>query len=267
MIESSLHAALSGAFTPKFLATLDAQGRPNCVPVISITPFDETTLIFGEFLMNKTRANLDARPEVCVAVQNDAFESWSVRGRFDGWETQGPRIDAINRSPMFRYNAYTSVRAAGIIRIEDASGKQCLPKASMFVRYLYARALAGLRRVPAREESIMPLRVQEKFRRLTAVCAVAFQDAEGWPRAFAAMPCIAAGPRRLLLADPRADQWLKDLPSGAEMAVAIITMDAVAYQVKGVYRETRAGLHVVHLDACYSASPPLAGDRLDRGNG
>ncbi|HNR29422.1 MAG TPA: pyridoxamine 5'-phosphate oxidase family protein [Candidatus Hydrogenedentes bacterium] len=273
IIEGGVRAALAGAFTPKFLATLDARGRPNCVPVISITPYDDATVIFGEFLMNKTRVNLDARPEVCIAVQNEAFESWSILGRFEGWETKGPRIDAINRSPMFRYNAYTSVRAAGTIRVVEIGPMQRLSKTRMIARYAFARALspwyagrgAAVNRGQDGPVPVMPVRVREKFRRLGAVRAVAFREGadDGFPRAFVVMPCVAAGGQRLLFSDPRADVWLERAPAGVEMAVAVITRDAIAYQVKGVYRGTGAGVHVVDLDACYSASPPLAGDRLD----
>ena len=50
---------------------------------------------------------------------------------------------------------------------------------------------------------------------------------------------------------------------GARMAVTVITREPIAYQVKGAYAGTRAGAALIELDACYSASPPLPGQRLD----
>ena len=54
----SLKEALSGEMTPKFLATRDLAGKPNIVPVTTITPYDDETLVFGEFMLNKTKKNL-----------------------------------------------------------------------------------------------------------------------------------------------------------------------------------------------------------------
>jgi hypothetical protein len=50
---------------------------------------------------------------------------------------------------------------------------------------------------------------------------------------------------------------------GSDLAVAVITMEPIAYQVKGRYRGSRAGIGVLDITECYSASPPLVGERLD----
>jgi len=247
--------------TPKFLATLDGEGRPNCVPVISIAPWDDTTLVFGEFFMNKSRKNLAVNENVGVVVLNDRLDAWSLKGTFRGFETTGPHIDWINQQPLFRYNAYTSVRSAGTIAIEEISKKSTLSPTALLAGYACARCAA---RAFGRSASpIMPPRVLEKFRRLRAVRAIAFRDADGFPRAVAVMACVAAGPSRLLARGPMLDAYRAGLSVGTGVAVAIITMDPVAYQVKGVYQGRRAGCHMIDLEECYSASPPLLGERLD----
>ena len=48
MLTGKLKEALAGEMTPKFLATIGAEGVPNVVPVTSIDAADERTLIFGE---------------------------------------------------------------------------------------------------------------------------------------------------------------------------------------------------------------------------
>ena len=62
-LNDQLFEALSGEMVPKFLATKDEHGTPNCVPIISIQPFDYETLIFGNFLMAKTEKNLEKNPQ------------------------------------------------------------------------------------------------------------------------------------------------------------------------------------------------------------
>lgn len=268
-IDDDLKAAMAGDQTPIFLATLDPDGRPNCVPVTSITPYGDDHVIFAEFLMNKSKKNLLANNKVGIAVFSPAFEAWSLKGTFQGFETTGERVDLLSQSPMFRYNAYSGIRAAGLIQLEDISPKRRLTRSQVLFDYVRISAVAPfLRSSPdgassPNGEAFMPRQVQEKFRRMAAVRAAAFRDSDGFPRAFPLLGCIPAGARRLLMSGPLFAPYEPELAPGTELAVAVLTMDPIAYQVKGVYRGKRAGLGVVDLTACYSASPPLLGDRLD----
>lgn len=259
-----LRTALTGDRTPKFLATLDASSRPNCVPIITLTPYGEDTLIFGEFFMNKSRKNLMENPRVGVAVLNDAFEGWSLKGEFLGFETTGEKVDFINQQPMFRYNAYTSIRAAGTLRITEVSPMFSLGKMRLLTAFARIIVTMPLLHDGKGRDACMPGRVQEKFKRMTAVRAMAYRDADGVPRAFPVMACLPAGANRLLVRDTLFTRYAAAIPINAEVAVAIITMDPVAYQVKGRYAGMRLGAGIVDLEDCYSASPPLLGEKLNR---
>ena len=146
VFDPELRTALEGDRTPKFLATLDMDGQPNCVPVISLTPYGEDTLLFAEFFMNKTRRNLLANPRVGIAVYTEDFHGWMLMGVFEGFETSGERVDLINQTPMFRYNAYTSIRAAGRIRITEVSKRRVLSPARLYCDFALVTALATLPR-------------------------------------------------------------------------------------------------------------------------
>lgn len=262
-LDCELQQALSGEMTPKFLATLDATGRPNCVPVISLMPYADDVLIFGEFFMNKSRKNLLENPKVGIAAINERFEMWSLKGMFLGFETAGECVDRINALRLFRYNAYTGVRAAGVIRIHEVSEKRRLTKPRLLLDFARVMAVARVLQPRCSDWRCMPPRVEEKFRRMAAVRAAAYCDADGFPRAFAGVACVPAGPNRLVMGDSLFAAYAGGIPRDGELAVAVITSDPIAYQVKGLYRGRRAGVGVVDLTACYSASPPLLGERLD----
>lgn len=261
-LNTPLRTALDGQLTPKFLATLNTNGEPNCVPVITIHPYHDGTLVFGEFLMQKTRANLGVCDTVSVAVLDDTFTGWSIKGRFRGFETRGERLDFVNTLPLLRYNAYTGARAAGTIEIIEVSSAISMSRHSVLSSYLRARAVAAFSSRNARRPC-MPLQVAEKFRRMGAVRAAACRDRDGFPRAFPLLACVPAGNNRLVLCDPFTNAGLNGVAPGARMAVAVITREPIAYQVKGAYAGTRAGAALIKLDACYGASPPLPGQRLD----
>jgi hypothetical protein len=265
MLTPELKTALSGEMTPKFLATLDAEGRPNCVPVTSISAWDDSTLVFGEFFMNKTRRNLLENSRAGVAVINGKLECWSLKGTFQGFETAGPRVEWINQTPLFRYNAYTTIRSAGSIRVEEVSEPSCISRTRLLADFLHLCPLAPVLRKS--KPACMPRRVHQKFRRIQSVLALAFRDRDGFPRTIPLMACVPAGPGRLLLRGPMLETHLRGMPAQTEVAVSVITMEPIAYQVKGRFQGCIGNTGVIGLEECYSASPPLLGERLDAGAG
>jgi hypothetical protein len=236
------------------------------VPVISITPYKEGTLVFAEFFMNKSRNNLAHNDKVGVAVLTEGFEGWSLKGTFLGFERQGEAFETISQLPLLRYNAYTSARAAGVIRVEEVSGRQRLSKSRLLCAFVHATALATLRRRGhngSQADDCMPRQVEDKFRRMSAVRAIAYRDRDGFPRVFGLIACVSSGSSWLLAADPLFRPWRSGLEPGATVAASVITQEPIAYQVKGMYEGRRLGADLIELTACYSASPPLLGERLD----
>jgi hypothetical protein len=110
----------------------------------------------------------------------------------------------------------------------------------------------------------MPLQVREKFSRLRAAKALAFLDDSGHPDCLPAFPLVPAGPARLVFGGAPKD--LDGLAPGWPVAAAVLTMEPVAYQVKGDFAGLRGSLGrrlgVIDVREAYSASPPLPGQRL-----
>ena len=96
-LDDKLYEALSGDMTPKFLATKDEAGTPNVVPIISIQPYDNETLIFGNFLMWKTEQNLAVNPQVSVTVFTEGMYGAVIRGTFLGFHKVGEYVDSKMR--------------------------------------------------------------------------------------------------------------------------------------------------------------------------
>jgi hypothetical protein len=257
--------ALSGATTPKFLATRDAQGIPNVVPVLSLEAADERTIIFGEIMIWKTRRNLEADPRVAILVLSPDLRAWTVRGRFVEFQRTGPHFDHIMQSENIRYNAYSGIRSAGVIQVLDVARTFALSQAGLLVDTARTRWLARRLSRDSSEGGAMPRPVREKFDRLRAAKAVAYLDAGGHPDCLPALPLVPAGPTRLVWGG-RALADATDLTPGSAMAVAVITREPVAYQVKGEFAGWRRSLGrtfcLIDVREAYSASPPLPGKRL-----
>jgi hypothetical protein len=257
--------ALSGARTPKFLATRDAQGVPNVVPVLSLEAADEGTIIFGEIMIWKTRRNLETDARVSVTVLSPDLRGWTVRGRFVEFQHTGAYFDHIMGSENIRYNAYSGIRSAGVIQVLEVTRTVRFSQGGLLIDTARSRWLARRLSPDSSEGGAMPRQVHEKLGRLRAAKAVAFLDPAGHPDSLPALPLVPAGPARLVWGG-RALEGLTDLTPGTPMAAAVITAEPVAYQVKGEFAGRRLSLGlplgVIEVREAYSACPPLPGKRL-----
>lgn len=252
--------------TPKFLATASADGVPNIVPVISIEAWDETTLIFGELMILKTKSNLEANEKVGVSVLTKDMNCWTVRGRFEGFERAGERYDRISMRDMFRYNAYTGVRNVGVIRVESVKRVRGMFAPARLAE-LGMGALAA-RSIKFSHDGPMPPQVTDKFGRLKAAKYISYVDADGYPLALPALTMFSASHGALELGAAALRGF-----DGAEPAVplraaaSVITFDPVAYQVKGTINQYigKLGARMARLEVeeVYTASPPIPGKRID----
>jgi len=257
--------ALSGSRTPKFLATRDDSGTPNVVPVLSLEAVDERMIIFAELMIWKTRRNLEADQRVSILAISADLRAWMIKGRFLEFQRTGAHYDHLMKSEDVRYNAYSGIRSAGVIEVLDAPRKLQFSRAGLLVDALRSRWLA--RRVSGKDGGgfAMPTQVREKFGRLSAAKAVAFLDDEGHPECLPAMAMAAAGSSGLVWGGSGSEQPACPR-SGQRVAAAVITMEPVAYQVKGQFQGWHSSLGrklgAIRVQETYSASPPLPGKRL-----
>lgn len=264
-LSEELINALRGDMVPKFLATQDASGKPNVVPIITLDAADERTLIFAELFILKTKANLGTDPRVCVAVLTEDLHVWTLRGRFREFVKAGPYVEHMNRKEMFRYNAYVGVRRVGVIDVDEVTGAWHRTKLNVAAELLPIKAMSRL--VGRRSSESLPPRVAEKFARTRAVKVLAFQGPEGYPEIASAFSLLPTRSETMIFGMKRSQRRLRELNVGAPLAASVITMDPIAYQIKGILagrRLTPVGrIGRMEVREVYSASPPLAGQRIE----
>jgi hypothetical protein len=258
--------ALAGARTPKFLATRDAEGVPNVVPVLSLEAADERTIIFGELMIWKTRRNLEADPRVAIMVLTPALSAWTIKAEFVEFQRSGAYFDRLMAGENVRYNAYGGIRSAGVIRVLEVTRELKLSHAALLLDTARGRWLARRLSHDGPVPGTMPVQVVEKFSRLRAAKALAWLDGNGHPDCLPAFPLLPAGRSRLVLGGRAAVGALADATPGSLVAAAVLSMEPVAYQVKGDFAGLRASLGrrfgVIDVHEAYSACPPLPGERL-----
>lgn len=230
--------------TVKFFATADQEGKVNVAPIISTDYYKEDTLVFGDFLMWKTKKNLQNDPRLAILVIDQSLNFFLIKGSFMGFEVKGEAFEHMNNTPLFKYNAYTGVRSAGLIKIESVTPTRPLSKLEMAAAYL----------VNAMKKSDLSLNptVMEKFARLQSVKALTWMTEKG--------PEIS--PVTTIRVDHDIMEFNnRDCPAQCQAALAVITMDPVSYQVKGSLKQQK-GKCRLKVEEIYSGGLPLPGERI-----
>jgi hypothetical protein len=242
----------------KFLATIDEAAKVNVALIVTLQPPPEDKhdrLIFGEFLMWKTKENLLANGRIAAAVVNTKLKAATLTGDFQGFEISGPYKDAIDGSPLMRYNAYSGVRSAGVIDVRD-----CGPVRSFIGGMAPDLIRVRMRKGGAGGEGVtIPGRVREKFLKLTSIKALAVMGEDGYPRVYPALTVAASGETGFVLRSSAYRRELEAVEMPCAAALCVVTMDALSYKVKGELSSLGAGGFFFRVHEVYNAMPPLAG--------
>ena len=250
-----------GPLNPKFLATVCEDGRPNVVLIISITAPEDDHLAFGEFMIWKTKKNLLRNNKTYVLAFTQQLKATAGRALFKGFLKTGPDVDYINNQELFRYNAYTGIRSAGILQPISEFKTFRIPVLSN------ARAILSgeiVKRLFSNSSSIeIPEAVAEKFDKPIGFKVISFVEQDGFPFIIPTLSMKLRGDK-LLFPIQSYMKKIKNLQAGTLMAVNIVTMEPVSYQLKGTYEGyKRIGLTpigIIRVTEVYSASPPIPGE-------
>jgi len=106
---------LSASDSAKMLATVDAKGTPNVVPVWSIVAVDPETIAFAELFIKKTKENLEKNKQVAIAVFKGPMTGYQLKGTFSGFQTSGPIFDNFAKKIMEAMKM--QIKSVGIIKV------------------------------------------------------------------------------------------------------------------------------------------------------
>ncbi|MBI5603447.1 MAG: pyridoxamine 5'-phosphate oxidase family protein [Deltaproteobacteria bacterium] len=256
--------ALRGEMTPKFLATRSIEGIPNVVPCISLLPADdqEDTLFFGNFLLRKSIKNLEADRRLSILVITPELQGWILKGDFIEFQRSGLYVDRQKNSSHLRYNAYTGVRNAGLIRIRSMEKTFAISKLQVLKDFLMARLMASLKGngegTSPSDLVVIPRAVRIEFARMAAVKVLSWIGTDGYPQVIPALSLQPTGQKKLLY------RKMAGLPSPTTEALVagnILTFEAISYQIKGRWSEFhRSGL--IRVEEIYAGGPPYPGGRI-----
>lgn len=253
--------ALRGEMTPKFLATRSLEGVPNVVPCISMLPTEDQpdVLFFGNFLLRKSIKNLEMDSRVGILVVTTELNGWILKGDFLEFQSSGPYYERQMNSNLLRYNAYTGIRNAGLVRVTSVENKFSISRLQVAHEYIRAK-LSATRTANMNNGGVqIPLPVRKEFARMVAVKVLAWVGEDEIPMVVPALSLQPAGEKCMVAW--MGDGDLPNPPIGSQVATNILTFEAISYQAKGKWSNLgKAGM--MRVEEVYAGGPPHPGGRV-----
>lgn len=250
---------------PKFMATKDNTGEPNITLVLSWTVYsDGKRLVYGEFMNNKTRTNLEAgNNEIGLLVMTTDLDNWMIRADFESFHRNDEIYEFIAMTPLFKYNQYTRARSVGMAHPLWSSPNFKFSKLSVLSSYVKAKLAAGKIPTDKTDEGNMPRNVMERFNRMAAAKAIAFVEDDGYLSLFLSFGIVPVSSNRLVVHRSEEKRRGLEIKDGQRVAVSLATLEPAAFQVKGTFRVISDSIGVIDLDRVYACSLPRPGVRVD----
>lgn len=261
-LSSEARELFSQEMAAKFLATVDPEGQPNVALIVTLQPPPDgrgDRLIFGEFLMWGSKKYLLSNHRVGMACIDKKLRMVALTGDFRGFERTGAYKEAMDASPLMRYNAYSGVRSAGVIDVRKVGETRKASFLSIPVD-LARLKLCGKRGL--REGVELPRTVKEKFTMLTSIKVLAVMGVDGYPMVMPILPVAEKGRGLLLFKVADYNRELAEIEVPCAAAMALVTMDAKSYKVKGELQSAGRGFYALRVDEVYNAMPPRVGERI-----
>jgi hypothetical protein len=164
-------------------------------------------------------------------------------------------------SSLLRYNAYTGIRNAGLLRVRSVEGEFHISKLQVLAEYVLARMARLARRGRASGDEVsvrVPVPVQVEFARMVAVKVLAWTGSDGYPLV---RPCLSLQP----YGERDLGGWMRSRmpspPAGSLVSANILTFEAISYQAKGRWT-SRGSTGRLAVTEVYAGGPPLPGGRV-----
>ena len=264
ILDDELVNAMKIFETPKFLITKDSNDEPNTSLVMTWTVYEGNTMIYGDFLGEKTRMNLNnGNKQMSLLVMTMGLDSWLIKANFDSYHYNDEFYEFIAQTPLFKYNQYTNARKAGVAEAISTSDKYGISKVSVLSSFIKAKMAIG--KVPVEEtvEGNMPNNIYEIFSKMAAVKVLAFIDDDGYPVAFPEFGMLPVLSNSVVIKRNQEKRRGYSLREGQRVAISLVSLEPAAFQMKGIFHEINDSTGYVTFDRVYACSLPRPGIRVD----
>ena len=264
ILSNELVEAIKIFETPKFMVTKTSNDEPNIALVMTWNVYEGNTLVYGDFLTNKSRENLNmGNTQMSILVMKMNLDSWLIKANFESFHRNDEIYEFVAQTPLFRYNQYTNARGAGVAEAISSSKKYPISKLSVLSSFIKTKLAKG--KVPLIDTVAgnMPKNIYDTLSQMAAVKALAFIDSDGYPAAFIEFGMLPVSSNTIVVKRSQEKQRGYDLYEGQRVAISLVSLEPAAFQMKGSFHIINESTGYIRLDQVYACSLPRPGVRVD----
>lgn len=210
-----LAEAMRGRQAARFLATCDDAGQPYLTPALAVELQDDGLVHFAALQPAPIARNLDRHPSCALLVIDEHLHWWCIRLRFIGVRPGA---------------AGSPVKAWGVLQPETLLLHGQYSGLRLIIEFIRTRTFgtAGAGDFP----NPLPAEIARHLPTLKTIKGLAYLEVDGEPLALPCLSLTNAGPGALICPTGQVPR-LREIPSGAPVAVCLLTFEPNAYQIHG----------------------------------
>jgi hypothetical protein len=238
------------------LATKDPEGLPHISLITAMQGCGTDRLIFGQFCEGRSKDYLEERPESGFLIMTLDRKLWMGKALWKKKEKSGPEHQAMNRKPMWRYNAYFSIHTVHYLDLVAVSPRQNLPVGKV-ARGIIDGMIRRPFSAPWRGQEVMNRWTEKFIAKAGNLKFLAWIDSDGFPRIAPQLGALSLNSARILVPGIEYSREIAEIPEGATVALFAMALTMEDVLVRGLWRKKGRG-GSLEVNWVYNSMPPVA---------
>ena len=241
------------------LATVNAAGPPHITMISTLQANSPTGMFWGQFAEGMSKAGIKSNPKAGFLIMTLDKNLWRGKASFTRTAKEGAEYDLLNKTPMFRYNAYFGIHTVYYMDLIEHGGKEPLPMGSVIqaaIKTMAAKALGGK---GTGKEALNPFTIK-LLDKMDNLKFLSYIGADGFPVMIPVIQAQTAGTDRVIFSSSVYGNDLKAIPGGTVTALFGMSFEMQTVLLRGTYRGVRniGGFECgeMEVDWIYSPMPP-----------
>jgi hypothetical protein len=262
-VYTQFSAAELSAFEPEMkiglLGTVDEGDLPHLTLISSLKACSPTQVIWGQFTQGMSKENVLRNPKAGFLIMTLDRNLWRGKANFTHTATIGTEFEALNSTPMFRYNAYFGIHTVYYMDLVEHYGKEALPMGAIVISALKTSLAKTLSRRPA-PKNVLNGWTRQLLDKIDNLKFLSYINNQGYPEIIPLVQVQSAGNDRLMYSISAYHDELVAVPVGSTVAIFAMTLDMEDVLLRGIFQGNRrvGGLNcgVVEVNWVYNSMPP-----------
>ncbi|MDR3216243.1 MAG: hypothetical protein LBT55_02350 [Clostridiaceae bacterium] len=214
------------------LSSVAPDGYPHMALITTIMAKTKTSIMWGQFTQGLSKKYLVDNKKTGFLVVDTGMNWWTGKALHVDSARKGEDFVRYNDKPMYRYNCYCGI---GVVHYEDLVDISIGAKLPLLNIAIGACKSNYMKAFIKKDKSVVKLpdfgvNIAKK---IDSLIFISYVDTDGYPRVIPAIQGAPVDNNKLIFSLSLYPELLKQIPSGAKVAVYITNLNLVGFLCQG----------------------------------